>query len=185
MSRSKKERQQAAIREYARRRNAARESSPLSAEQLDELWNYVALRYSANGHDGTLTMTNTWLTMINADVSVCIDFLADHNIKSDFDVVTNCDPRQLFGTTDGKARRMPLTYGQLNELLDHLADTVPSVGCNHDYTQTELWLKIRDLSPWQTTMAFSGLGAFCDCEIVLNIEPCNIFSHSSPNEDAG
>lgn len=185
MSRSKKERQQAANREYARRRNAVQQSSPLSAEQLDALWNYVAHRYSANGHDGTLMMTNTWLTLINADVSVCIDFLADHDIKCDFDVVTKCDPRELFGATDGKARRMPLSFGQLSELLDHLGETIPGVGCNHDYAQTELWLKSHGLQSWQTTMAFSGLGAFCDCEIVLNIEPCNIFSHLSASESGG
>ena len=175
-SSKKRDRQLAVSRENKRRQNQALESSPLSREQLDSLWYDVASYIAANGHQGDFSQTQSFLRRVNADIDSCIAFLTSNGMGSDFDVLMHCDPNVLFGSADGRHHRMPLSVGQLNDLLHFLDTEISKFGCDHSTNISAKWLKQHDFPEANTLMACLALGGGCDCEILLNVEPENIYN---------
>ncbi len=175
-SSKKRERQLAAAREKKRRQNHALESSPLSREQLDSLWCGVATYIAANGHQGDFSQTQSFLRRINADVDACIEFLTTNRMENDFDVLMHCDPNVMFGSVDGRHRRMPLSVDQLKDLLNYLESEIPKVGCDHTTNMSARWLKQHGFPETHTLMACLALGGGCDCEILLNVAPEDIYN---------
>jgi hypothetical protein len=175
MASRKKERQLAAAREMERRRYAAAESSPLSRTQLDGLWLHVANQIARSGHDGELTLTRNWLTSNEHPIDETVEFLSQHRMNNDFDVLYHCDPNELFGTANERRRRMPIDRQHLNELLDYLDRNIPTAGCDHSTKLTEQWLNDRELPTILTVMACLALGGGCDCEIAMNVEIESVF----------
>ncbi len=174
-SSKKRERQLAAAREHKRRQNHAVESSPLSRDQLDSLWLDVATFIDANGHHDNFSQTHSFLRRISADVDPCIEFLTTNHMKNDFDVLMHCDPNVMFGSSDGRHRRMPLSVDQLKDLLNYLESEIPKAGCDHTTNISSKWLKQHGFPRTHTLMACLALGGGCDCEILLNVEPENIY----------
>jgi hypothetical protein len=62
---------------------------------------------------------------------------------------------------------------QLRELHDHLGRTVVGLGmpCDHTLVRTREWARRSGLDPEAVVRGVGEFGAFCDCEVLLNVTP--------------
>lgn len=101
--------------------------------------------------------------------------MESERINDDWDLAVSCDSFDMFGTSKERLSWMPLGQEELEELLDWLDEALHETGCNHDYTLAKDWLSKRSVDTGATLMALMAKGGGCDCEIVLNVEPENIY----------
>lgn len=73
------------------------------------------------------------------------------------------------------AAKLPLTNEQLEALLDAIDAAVTTSGCDHSDRHARAWLEEQALPAEGILGALREMGGYCDCEIVLNVEPEDIF----------
>ena len=171
----KKQRRLAAQKEEERRQREREQRSPLSRRQLNDLLDLLSERIMRHGHDGTMKTTSGYLRDIGVDVGDGITFFTELGFESDYDVAIGADPNVLFGTDGSRKRRMPIERKDLEDLIDWLDDEVGQKGCQNDLRLTRAWLKSRNLPDATTEIALLALGGGCDCEVVLNVDPDEIY----------
>lgn len=69
------------------------------------------------------------------------------------------------------AAHMPLDRPQLEALLEHLERHVELVGCDHSTSATQSWARERDVAVPGLLRGFAEYGGYCDCEVVMNVDP--------------
>lgn len=178
MAQDKKARRQAARDEEARRQREREQNSPITREDLDALYGWLAQSVFDDGHTGTLDLTRSWLTSNAKDVAAVVTFLESNGATNDFDVLTQADPNRLFGPANGRLARMPLEAGELTMLIDYIDKALADTPCSHDLRMTRRWLADRSLPVAATEFALIAQGGGCDCEVLLNVELERIFSDS-------
>ncbi|NIB44799.1 DUF2695 domain-containing protein [Pseudomaricurvus alkylphenolicus] len=175
-NKSKKQLRQEAIRaEIAKRQSTRANLSPLDRNQLLSLVEYVGKNIIENGHENNFQFSAQWARRNSVDLEKLTDFLASERINDDWDLAVGCDPFDLMGESEDRLSWMPLDQTELEDLLDWLDEAVQERGCNHDYTLSKEWLSNNSADTATTLMALMAKGGGCDCEIVLNVEPENIY----------
>lgn len=71
--------------------------------------------------------------------------------------------------------RMVLDAEQLDELLDFVEAEVESVGCDHSLRAARVWAVANEIDPEVLAESLGHFGGYCDCEVVLNVVPEEIF----------
>ncbi len=176
MSKLKREREAAVREELERRAVARRDRCPLDRDAFESLYEYVAIRACADGlARGELDRTKAWFPAHASDAATTILFLGEQGIASDWDLLVNADPCRLFGPTSTRLARMPIDASDLTEMLSWLENQLEERPCAHDLQLTRQWLK-ENAKPVETTeFALIAQGGGCDCEVVSNVDPENIY----------
>jgi Protein of unknown function (DUF2695) len=73
------------------------------------------------------------------------------------------------------AVRMPLGRGQLGALLTHVDAAVDADGCDHTLRATDVWAMSNDVDLERLREGLEAYGGFCDCEVVMNVDPDEVF----------
>ena len=73
------------------------------------------------------------------------------------------------------AALMPLDRAQLESLLDYVDATVGSEGCDHTRRATDAWATLHGVDLERLHEGLEEYGGFCDCEVVMNVDPDAIF----------
>lgn len=73
------------------------------------------------------------------------------------------------------AARMPLERAQLEALLAHVDAAVLANGCDHTLAVTDAWAARHDLPLEPLYAGLEEYGGFCDCEVVMNVDPDEVF----------
>jgi hypothetical protein len=175
---NKKLRQQAAAAEMARRYEEAERQSPLSRAQLDSLLDFLAGRIAESGHDKTFKHTLAWLSQSGLPAEPALEFLKSHRMTDDWSVAVEGDPHKLFGPTGSQVARMPIPREGLERLIDYVDERVSEIGCDHTHRFCREWLAREGWPGPPTEFALIAQGGCCDCEIVMNVEPSNVYRGS-------
>jgi hypothetical protein len=176
MKESKREREAAAREELARRAQVRRERCPLDRDAFEALYQYVAKRSFTDGLvRGELDYTKSWLAAHSFDSAAMISFLGEQSVNSDWEVLVSADPCALFGPTPTRLARMPIDACDLLELLSWLERELDESPCAHDLQLTRHWLETNGRPVEVTEFALIAQGGGCDCEVVLNVDPENIY----------
>ena len=64
---------------------------------------------------------------------------------------------------------------ELTDLIDYLDDHLAESACDHSFRLTERWAAERTVESSALVSSLQILGAYCDCEVVANVEPESIF----------
>lgn len=70
---------------------------------------------------------------------------------------------------------MVLGEDELNDLLDYVDARVAADGCDHTLRFTRRWAAERERDGDELAHSLGRFGGFCDCEVVLNVAPEEIF----------
>jgi hypothetical protein len=73
------------------------------------------------------------------------------------------------------AARMPLSRPQLAALLAHVDAAVLAGGCGHTLEVTDAWAVSHDVDLERLHGGLEEYGGFCDCEVVMNVDPDEVF----------
>lgn len=166
----------AAEAELARRQNARIESCPLDHDQFCALLEHLAERIHEAGHESrSLAITEEWISKQNVDKQPVLVFLKSEGFSDDWDIAVRADPYQLFGPGDGRRSRMSLERAELAELMAALANHLAEHKCSNKLEFTEEWLRQRSKPVALTSMELLAQGGGCDCEVILNVEPENLY----------
>jgi hypothetical protein len=168
-------RQQAAAAEMQRRYRDAQRRCPLSRGQLDELLDHLAENLADGGFGKTFEHTSQWLSAHGHPVESSLEFFKTHRMADDWEVAIGADPHKLFGPTDTQRARMPIPRYAFEELLTYLQERIAEVGCDNTRRLTREWLERGGWPVRPTEFALIALGGGCDCEVVLNVEPGDIY----------
>ncbi|WP_112264980.1 DUF2695 domain-containing protein [Lentzea terrae] len=68
-----------------------------------------------------------------------------------------------------------LTRAQLTDLVQFVDALVAEEGCDHKFRHTRRWADEQRLAWNPIANALEELGGFCDCEVVMNCGPDNVF----------
>src|SRR5438094_4432629 len=75
-----------------------------------------------------------------------------------------------------KARQaLTLEREDLDNLLDHLDAALGAVTCDHSLRLTMVWADENGVDHDALRTSLESFGGFCDCEVLANIEPEEIF----------
>ncbi len=171
----KQERRRRAQMELEGRQRRRLEQSPLSREELEDLYTFVAQRVFRDGlGDARLALTRSWLEERD-DAAAVLGFLAENRVTSDWEVLVQADPCELFGPTPTRLARMPIEASHLDALIAWVDGKVTVSGCDHDLTFARQWLADHALPIATTEFALIAQGGGCDCEVVLNVDPGRIY----------
>ncbi len=69
------------------------------------------------------------------------------------------------------AALMPLERAQLEELLDHVHAAVAADGCDSTWAGTDAWARGEGVDLEHLHRGLAEYGGFCDCEVVMNVHP--------------
>jgi len=167
---SKQERRRLAAEQTRERERARVAASPITREQLEEIYRRVATRVFHEGHDSSFSFTVEAVAGLGLDVEATRSFLHSQGCHSDWDLLVEADPCKLFGPTPTRLARMPLDHDQLHELVDWLEATLKQEPCSHDLHHTHSWLEARGVPVETMEFALIAQGGGCDCEVVMNLE---------------
>jgi hypothetical protein len=73
------------------------------------------------------------------------------------------------------AALMPLDRPQLEALIAHVDGVVLADGCDHTLRATDAWAAAHDVEPARLHVALEEYGGYCDCEVVMNVDPAAVF----------
>lgn len=172
----KTQRRLAAAQEAARRFRKVEASSPLSRSQLDALHDDLARQIISNGHDGTFSISEQWLTDNQLPVEKTLEFFRSQRLSDDFELAVNGDSYKLFGPIDGQKARMSIQRDELESLIEWLSRKLSAQRCDHSHRLTRTWLSENGYPLAETEMALLSQGGGCDCEVIYNVDPDNVFS---------
>ena len=171
----KRQRRAAEQAEINRRQEDCKKSSPFTRDELLDLIFFVSEKYMRDGRTSDFTYTKLWLDSNGFDEELSISFLNDIKINDDWSLCMEGDPYALFGTSADRLSWMPIESAQLEALTDYLDAGVQNVGCKHNLALTKGWLEKHRHPVYPTLMALMAHGGFCDCEVVMNVEPEYIY----------
>mgnify|MGYP000642043960 CR=1 FL=1 len=175
-NKSKKQLRQEAINaELSKRERARAEMSPIDRSQMLSLVEYVGKNVIESGHEHDSHFTEQWAQDNAIDIEGLKTFLESERIEDDWGLAVSCDPFEMFGASTERLSWMPLRQDELEQLLDWLDEAVQETGCDHNYKLAKDWLSNKSVDAATTLMALMAKGGGCDCEIVLNVEPENIY----------
>ena len=66
--------------------------------------------------------------------------------------------------------RMPISFGDLAALFDHLDEELGVQGCDHTLRITNAYLDNRKLNTEVILPWLGEFGGYCDCEVLANVE---------------
>ena len=69
--------------------------------------------------------------------------------------------------------KLCLSVSELIELLDFLDDQLSKTPCDHSLNHMKQWARIKNIDWQEMASGLEEFGAFCDCEILFNIDPEN------------
>ena len=72
--------------------------------------------------------------------------------------------------------RLPVDRAQLEALLDHVAERLEESGCDHSPRFTEEWAEQNGVDEDQLLDGLLQFGGGCDCEMLMNVEPEELFA---------
>jgi len=154
----------------------------LDRDAFEALYEYVAARTHADGSaHSEFDFTKSWLAARGLDPTAMISFLAEQDVDSDWDLLVSADPCRLFGTTPTRLARMPLEAPDLVELLSWLESQLEEHPCQHSLHLTRQWLVDNAKPVAITEFALVAQGGACDCEVVMNVDPENIYPSNLHN----
>ncbi|MCV7125949.1 DUF2695 domain-containing protein [Mycobacterium lacus] len=64
---------------------------------------------------------------------------------------------------------------QLQQLLDHVDERLGAEPCDHTTRHAEQWAESHRIDWSALAEGLREFGGYCDCEIVLNVQPGEIF----------
>jgi Protein of unknown function (DUF2695) len=70
---------------------------------------------------------------------------------------------------------MPLDADQLSDLVDFVDARVVADGCDHTRRFTEQWANDHRVSSDRLAEGLEEFGGYCDCEVVMNCDPDEVF----------
>lgn len=76
---------------------------------------------------------------------------------------------------DALAAALPMNREQLTALVEFVDGLVISEGCDHTLRHTQSWVEVHDLSWSPIAGGLAELGGYCDCEVVMNCNPEDVF----------
>ena len=174
-SAEKRRRHEAIRAEHQRRLAERRDRSPLSLEQLVSLHAFVAHHIGSQGHHHDFHYTSEWLATHGLPKDEALAFLRDEGVGDDWGLVVGSDPHLLLGETEERSRWMPLDRNALHALLEWLEEQLKETPCEHDHRLTKAWLEDQPGDSAATRIALVARGGGCDCEVVMNVEPDEIY----------
>lgn len=68
-----------------------------------------------------------------------------------------------------------LSREQLTALVEFVDSHVLDEGCDHTLRHTERWVREQRLAWKPISAALEELGGYCDCEVVMNCDPDDVF----------
>ncbi|OBJ62336.1 DUF2695 domain-containing protein [Mycobacterium sp. 1423905.2] len=68
-----------------------------------------------------------------------------------------------------------IDYAQLDEMLDYIEGRFADEPCDHTARHAQRWAQSHDLDWIELAAELREFGGFCDCEIVLNVDPEVVF----------
>ena len=139
------------------------------------LWEYVAEKIATDGHEQSFTLTEVWLAGHGVKPAPVLMFLEAHRVRDDFSLIIEGDPHKLFGPTADRLAQMPLERQDLEALITWLDSQCRRVGCDDTHRLTREWLRRHEKPLGLTEMSLLAQGGGCDCEVVLNVVPANIY----------
>ncbi|HET9654927.1 MAG TPA: DUF2695 domain-containing protein [Kineosporiaceae bacterium] len=71
---------------------------------------------------------------------------------------------------------MPLDRPQLEALLAHVDDSVFAQGCDHTLRAADAWAATQDVDLAQLHRGLEEYGGFCDCGVMLSVDPEYVFT---------
>jgi hypothetical protein len=172
--RSKKElRQKLVAQELHRREREAHEAMPFTVDQLYGLLDHLAQIIDAHGHDGSFKLMSAWLVEHGIKVDESITFFQSQALRSDFEA-SLFQPNQVLGPLPDRVARL-LPREALEALLNHLNSEIPLHRCNDRPRLARAWLESHGFPVAPALFALGAHGGFCDCEILLNVDPARIY----------
>ena len=178
-SSKKKQRRLAIEREMQRRYQEALDACPLSRADYERLVEQVSDRVVE--HEvlcDDWRETAAYLEAQGHPVRETLDFLEAIHIPNDWWLLLEGDSCRHFGPTPTRAARMPLEKAELEALIDWVDLRVRDQGCDHSHRHARSWLREQGKPEARVAGALMALGGFCDCEVVLNVDPDDIYPRS-------
>ncbi|OOC04891.1 DUF2695 domain-containing protein [Amycolatopsis azurea] len=74
-----------------------------------------------------------------------------------------------------RAAVLPIGREQLAALVDFVDGLVLSEGCDHTLRHARSWAEGHDLDWTPVAAGLAELGGYCDCEVVMNCDPEDVF----------
>ena len=65
---------------------------------------------------------------------------------------------------------MPISFGDLAELFNHLDEQLGEQGCGHTQKITKAFLENKKLNTDAILPWLEEYGGYCDCEVLANVE---------------
>lgn len=176
----KQARRAAAQAETQRRWRDAEANCPLTRKQFQALLDSVAEQVAEYGHENSFEYTDAWLGEHAIAVPPVHAFLNEHKVHDDYELIVQGDPYSLFGPTPDRLKWMPVGREDLDALIAFVEESCGRDGCDHSHRFTRDFLAARSLPLGITEMALLAQGGGCDCEVVLNVDPGEIYPHPHP-----
>ncbi len=85
---------------------------------------------------------------------------------------------------DDPAALLPLDRTQLDELRDHLDGVIAAGGCDRTHRRTDAWAAGHGIALDRLHEGLEEYGGFCDCEVVMNVDPVVVFAWGPPDRCA-
>lgn len=76
---------------------------------------------------------------------------------------------------EARAAVLPMTSEQLAALVEAVDALVVAEGCDHTTRHTRSWVQGRGLDWGPIAAGLAELGGYCDCEVVMNCDPDEVF----------
>jgi hypothetical protein len=76
---------------------------------------------------------------------------------------------------EARTAGLPLDREQLTALVDFVDALVVGEGCDHTLRHTRRWVSEQGLAWDPIADALAELGGYCDCEVVMNCDPEEVF----------
>jgi hypothetical protein len=70
---------------------------------------------------------------------------------------------------------LPLDRPQLDALREHLDAVIAAGGCDRTHRATDAWATGHGIALDRLHEGLEEYGGFCDCEVVMNVDPVVVF----------
>jgi hypothetical protein len=74
-----------------------------------------------------------------------------------------------------EATQLPLDRSQLDALREHVEALLAAGGCDQTHRATDAWAADHGIALDRLHQGLEEYGGFCDCEVVMNVDPALVF----------
>ncbi|WP_369258544.1 DUF2695 domain-containing protein [Geodermatophilus amargosae] len=85
---------------------------------------------------------------------------------------------------DDPAGLLPLDRTQLDALREHLDAVIAAGGCDRSHRATDAWAAGHGIALDRLHEGLEEFGGFCDCEVVMNVDPVVVFDPATREAQA-